>query len=338
MVKKYYTSPATVGAIPDADARYYTIMRLALPRDVGWIATASPATPLKLAKAGVAHAERLIRDVRDGTLTPPGGMPETVRRDLSARLRPDKTAARRLDAVIHREGELLPKHCWNLAFLANWTGGTLGLHLHDFPHYFGDTPIRDIGLLATEGRMSIPMEDGSAQGVLDVTSNFFEFIDDDIETPGNSDAIRCHEVTPGRVYRIIMTNSAGFYRYDIGDRVLVHGFMGTAPLIEFLDRGSRVSSITGEKVTEWQVVRAFDLARTDRIAAATDFLVAPHWADPPHYQMGVECESVDAPALAERFDRELRALNLEYASKRKTDRLGPVVVIPLAAGALQAVL
>ena len=45
--------------------------------------------------------------------------------------------------------------------------------------YFGATPVRDVGLIASEGRMTIPMQDGTPAGVLDVTTHYFEFIPED---------------------------------------------------------------------------------------------------------------------------------------------------------------
>ena len=50
--------------------------------------------------------------------------------------------------------------------------GKLGCHAK----YFADTPVRDIGLLASEGRFTIPLTDASPAGVLDIQSHFFEFI------------------------------------------------------------------------------------------------------------------------------------------------------------------
>ena len=147
LVRKYYVTPRHTGHISDPEARYYAIMRFAVPRDVAWGITASPATQLKLARAAARHAERLIRDINDGTLRPPGEIPEPVQRALMPNSHPDHAMAARLTALVEKHGELLPKYYWDLAFLANWTGGTLGLHLQDFPHYFGDTPVRDIGLL-----------------------------------------------------------------------------------------------------------------------------------------------------------------------------------------------
>jgi hypothetical protein len=334
LVRKYYVTPRQTGHISDPEARYYAIMRFAVPCDVAWGITASPATQLKLARAAARHAECLIRDIHDGTLRAPGEIAEPVQRALMPDSQPDRATAARLTALVEKHGELLPKHYWDLAFLANWTGGTLGLHLQNFPHYFGDTPVRDIGLLATEGRVSACLQDGSPAGVLDAGGSFFEFVDAEADA---SDALaihRCHEVIPGREYRVLLTTSAGFYRYDIGDHVLVHGFEGQAPVLEFLHRGLHVSSVTGEKLTEWQVTAAFERCSGELGLPVSNFVLAPCWADPPFYRLHIEQSVQNTDRLVRLFEVELSAMNMEYGSKRSSGRLGPIVVNRLPSGTL----
>jgi hypothetical protein len=334
LVRKYYAAPRSVARIPDADARYYTIMRLAIPKDVSFMVTANPATQLKLARAADGAAEQIIRDIRDGTLNARMPIPPELRGELEARLRPDPTTSRRLEALRARSGRLLPRDYWHLAFLANWTGGTLGLYLQQFPEYFGETPVRDVGLLASEGRMSIPIADGTPAGVLDVCGNFFEFIpaeDADSPTPM---VFRAHELAAGRDYELLLTTDAGFYRYRIGDVVRVTGFLGPTPLIEFLHKGVNSCSLTGEKLTEQQAVIAFGRVQRELRFAAAHFVLAPHWADPPYYVLHAE-EPCPASA-ANRMDASLRAVNIEYESKRSSRRLGPVRLNLLPIGFLAA--
>ena len=58
----------------------------------------------------------------------------------------------RLEGIVARTGRLLPKDVWpSLQFLGNWTGGTMGAYLRSYPEFFGDRPVRDIGLIASEG-------------------------------------------------------------------------------------------------------------------------------------------------------------------------------------------
>ncbi len=334
LVQKYYVCPSIVNRISDSTARYYTIMRLSIPRDVAWMITASPATQVCLGNTAAAHADQIIKDIHDGTLTAPGPIPDMVRSDLQSRLRPDVATARRLQDLANKHGELLPKHYWRLSLLSNWTGGSMKLHLQQFPRLFGETPIRDIGLLATEGRVSIPFQDHSATGVLDVESSFFEFVETGEHESGNPDVRQCHELTPGHTYRVIMSTSAGFFRYDLGDHVLMHGYHGQAPIVEFLHRGAFVSSMTGEKLTEWQVTTAFERSCISLGITPTTFVLSPVWGEVPAYRLHVEqvCPSIDK--LIQGFDEELCRLNIEYSSKRNSNRLGPISINVLPAGIL----
>lgn len=331
IVRRFYVTPPCVGYIHDSGVRYYTIARLALAGDVGFMITANPATLLRIARSADTNAEQLFRDVADGTLRPPGGtIPKRVERELVPRLRADPVRAKFLEDVAAKTGRLLPKDVWRLGFIATWTGGTMGLYLRDFPEYFGDVPIRDIGLLASEGRMSIPVEDHTPSGILDVTANFFEFIPADEIESSQPTVLRSHEVQVGAEYFILLTTSAGFYRYNIGDQVRVTGFCGQAPMIEFLHKGLHVASLAGEKLTEQQVVLAFERACRDVDINATTFVLAAQWGECPFYRLHIEEGAARAQALQRRLgeamDRQLRSANIEYASKQDTARLGPVEV------------
>ncbi|MCH8253705.1 MAG: GH3 auxin-responsive promoter family protein [Planctomycetes bacterium] len=334
LVRKYYAVPSCVAMVSDPEARYYTMMRFAVPKDVGFMVTASPATQLRLARSAESHAARLVRDVHDGTLSAPGEIPDAVTETLRRHLSPDPSTAARLDRSIRHFGALLPRHYWRLALLANWTAGSMRLHLQDFPRYFGDAPVRDIGLIATEGRVSVCLRDGDPAGVLDVEGCFFEFVDAASGRDDSGTVYRCHELTVGAEYRVLMTTASGFYRYDIGDHVRVARYEGLAPVIEFLNRGAYSSSITGEKLTERQVVLAFDRACRGLGTSITTFVIAPVWDEPPFYRLHVDQPARAVDSIADEMDRALGEVNIEYASKRKSGRLGPIVVNVLAAGTL----
>jgi hypothetical protein len=330
LVRRYYVVPPEIAYVSDAAARYYSVLRFSIATNAAFVVTASPATQLRLAKIGDEKAQCLIRDVRDGTIAHEFEIPADVRRKLENRLHPDPGTASRLESILHSTGRLLPKHYWNLGFLANWTGGTMGLYLRDFPEYFGDVPVRDIGLLASEGRMSIPIEDGSPSGILDVADNYFEFIPKDEYGTTQPTVLGASELESGQEYFILLTTSAGFYRYDIGDLVRVTGFHREAPLIEFLHKGQHTSSLTGEKLSEKQVVMAFENI-ADRFGyEGRNFVLAPKWGEVPHYLLHLESDhdldAARAQMLAKAIDERLRAINIEYDSKRSSGRLGPVQV------------
>jgi hypothetical protein len=245
--------------------------------------------------------------------------------------------ARRLDAIANRTGRLLPKDYWpNLNFLANWTGGTMGAYLHAYPEVFGERPVRDVGLIASEGRMSIPVDDGTTAGILDIRHHYFEFVPEDRGDDDQPETVEAVDLIEGRNYFILLTTAGGLYRYRIHDLVRCVGFHGRTPLVEFLNKGAHISSLTGEKLSEFQVVAAVNEAQRALGLRLASYLLLPAWGEPPHYDLLVEETDLDGGAAADRLaaavDERLKAVNVEYDNKRATIRLGPVRTRRIVAG------
>ncbi len=67
----------------------------------------------------------------------------------------------------------------------------MGAYLRGYPEIFGERPVRDVGLIASEGRMSIPIADGTPAGMLNIRHHYFEFIpggQDDQDNPDTDEA------------------------------------------------------------------------------------------------------------------------------------------------------
>ncbi len=333
IVQRMYVVPEAVSGIPEPESRYYTTLRCGVGRDVAIITTANPSSTIRLIEVGQKHAERLIRDVADGTVCPPDSLPES----LSGRLpfRPNRKLARHMEAGLKRDGQLLPKHFWKIEFLTNWTGGTLGLFLRRLRELFGDVPIRDIGLLASEGRFSIPIQDSTPAGLAEITGNFLEFIPAECAEQSDPPTLRAEQTEIDKEYFLVVTNWAGLWRYHIGDRVRVVDRFGHSPVFEFLSRGQHTANITGEKLTEHQVVEAMQRATGGAIQR---FVMQGRFARQPYYELRFEqVDGLDVVRLSEQMDRTLCQLNLEYHSKRRSDRLGPVTAKILPPGTLAQV-
>jgi len=166
-------------------------------------------------------------------------------------------------------------------------------------------------------------------------SHFYEFIPVEAGQAESPRTLLAHELEEGASYVIVLTTSGGLYRYNIGDVVRVVGFMDEAPMLEFLNKGSGFSSVTGEKVSEFQVVQAAREASPADGTVVDTFMAVPEWGGPPHYSVLVEEGTLGEASevgFADRFDEALQRLNLEYESKRKTNRLGPVSFRRLSKG------
>jgi hypothetical protein len=342
IVRWIYCVPGCVGKVKDAAAKYYLAMRLSLPRKVGLIIAANPSTLVSLARAGDQEKETLIRDIRDGTLSNQFDIPPEVRAALTNRIRkrhPER--ARELEDIVQRTGTLYPKDCWpSDCVIGNWMGGSVGAYLRHYPRYFGATPVRDIGLIASEGRMTIPMSDGSPSGVLDVTSHYFEFIPEAEADSPQPTVLAAHELREGGTYFILLTTAYGLYRYNISDVVRCTGFHNGTPLVEFLSKGAHFANLTGEKVSEYHIARAMDDVLRALDLTLNVYSVAPCWDDEqPYYGLFLEradlASTEQGVQLTRALERRLGELNVEYASKRESQRLGPLRLALLPANAWQ---
>lgn len=327
IVRNMYTVPLEVAKIHEPEAKYYTALRLAIANPyIGLIMTANPSTLVHLGKMVDRERERLIRDLFDGTLAVRDALPDAVRDPLTRRCRKNRARAKELETLVSRTGQLAPKDFWpHLALAAVWTGGSAGAYLANMRKYFGDVPVRDHGLSASEGRMTIPFQDGRADGHLEVSTHFFEFLPEEDYDSANPTVLEAHELEEGRHYYILLTTTSGLYRYDIRDVVRCTGFHGTTPRLEFLHKGAHIANLTGEKISESQVVAAVRSSLQRLRLELSYFTVAPIWADVPHYRLHVESHDLPHPALARQLtaavDHTLGELNCEYAEKRATGRL-----------------
>ena len=214
----------------------------------------------------------------------------------------------------------------------------MGPYLRQLPQYYGEPPIHDLGLLASEGRFTIPLSGGTASGVLDIWSHYFEFIPEgEIDSPKPT-VLGAHELREGGSYFILPTTAYGLYRYHISDLVRVTGFHGRTPLVEFLGKGHRFANLTGEKLSEYHVTKAMDAVAWRVPQPVTAYSVAPVWDDrQPYYALFLEepdaADEVRLKHFLAEFDAQLGAENVEYAAKRESGRLGAMRAAILPAGA-----
>ena len=374
-IKRTYVAPRQAGHLRGAGseggpaenvtaAKYYLQWRFGVHSDVGSFVTPSPASLLNFARWGADHANLLADHTARGGLPDdafaPGGplagidLPRAVGEAAGRHLPPDPGRAAELRALVRSAGTLRPADVWpNLNILGCWTGGTLGHYLPLLPEWYssergGGVRVRDIGLIASEGRTTIPMRDGTPAGLLDVRAAFFEFVPEariDDETPP---VLLADELTPGETYYVLMTTPGGLWRYDIRDVVRCEGYAppeGSArelkraagpgtPLLSFLSKGRNFSNVAGEKLTEYQAAAAVGGALAARGHRLSAYALAPAFHNGwPRYELFVSDAEAPPPAIAGEVDRRLRAANVEYDAKRASGRLGAVVLRPAPAGA-----
>jgi hypothetical protein len=337
LIRRMYAVPYITGKIKDPKARYYVALRCSIARNVSQFMAANPSTLVQFARTLDAEKEHLLRDLRNGTLRADLDIAPAIRDEITRGLGRDAALAAHLGAVAEKAGRLLPTDVWPVegTVINTWTGGSMGPYLRQLPQYFGEPPIRDLGLLASEGRMTIPFADATPGGVLDIWSHYFEFIPEgEIDSPQPT-VLGAHEIVEGKSYYLIPTTAYGLYRYHISDLVRVTGFFGRTPVVEFLGKGHRFANMTGEKLSEYHVTKAMDAVARRSAQPVTAYSLAPVWDErQPYYGLFLEeADAADAVRLKQflaDFDRQLGEENIEYAAKREGGRLGPAraVLVP----------
>jgi len=337
LVRTKYCMPVVGSRIKDIESKYYAALRFSIYRDLGTIIAANPSTILAMARLGDREKQTLIRDLADGTIHPRWQIPAEIRAQLRVKTRKRRRdTVRNLERIVHETGRLLPKDYWpNMQFLSNWMGGTMRAYLGGYPEYFGEKPVRDVGLIASEGRMTIPIDDGTPAGLLDIRHHYFEFVPEEQADLAEPETLEATELSEGRNYFIVLTTAGGLYRYNIHDLVRCVGYHGKTPLIEFLNKGAHFSSLAGEKLSEHQVIAAVEASQRSVGLKLKSYLLLPCWCEPPYYSLLVEEDDLAKSAschLSQAVEAALCRQNIEYENKRTTLRLGPIRVVPIATG------
>lgn len=329
--------PAELNKVKGTASKQYLMLRIAIASSqVGMIATANPLTLINIARLADEQKENLIRDVRNGSLSDHVEIDSESRRQLS-RLYQNANRARasELESIIQRTDHLYPADFWpSMSVVSVWMGGAVAYYLPKVRQYFGDVPLRDHGLSASEGHMTSPMEDESTAGLLDYDAHYFEFIPVDEHGSKQPAILEADELETGRDYYILLTTLSGFYRYDIHDVVRCVGYVGKCPKLVFVSKGAHFSSLTGEKLSEVQVTQAVGEALRDVNLKIEHFSLVPVPGDPAYYLLLVEQPLAESMSreLAASVEKRLSEVNCEYEDRRASHRLGPVVIRSIPEG------
>ena len=331
-------SPSSVYLVEDFDLKYYVLLRLAAQHDVSLAAAINPSTLVLLAHKLEAHADRLVRDLTEGTLSGGEGLPKEVRAQVDRLLRSDPQAADRIRGSRKQYGRVLPTALWpRMSGLLSWKGGSAPFYLRQLQTLYPGLAVMDYGYVATEGGFSIPLSPEAAGGVVAVSGHVLEFVPEAKADQDNPETCLADELEVGARYRVLVTGCHGLYRYDINDVVECVGRVGATAEIAFVHKGGNMLSITGEKIGEQHVVLAGTRAEAATGVRLAGLSMAVELSDPPGYLFAVEGEqSIDDATghrLLEALEAGLRAVNLEYDAKRSSQRLAAPKLLLLAEGA-----
>jgi hypothetical protein len=291
--------PLSAGQISDMDAwRFFTLRSLLACEDLSFISVWSPTFLSLLLDAPPALAEPLLAAIHDGKAG--CDLPPEL-----AYFQPQPDRARRIAAAL-RSADL--SAIWpKLALISAWSHGAARGPFDSLRHRMPGIAFDGKGLMATEGVVTIS-HPCHAHPLPALAWSLIEFIGED----GRSHL--AHELEANGIYRIVITNRNGLYRYDLGDRVLCWQIAGGVPELAFLGRADLTCDMVGEKLDETFVTACLAQMHTHAILAPLD--------EPfPHYELlqDVARPAIDTHALENALDA-----NPHYAYARHLGQLGPI--------------
>lgn len=217
-----------------------------------------------------------------------------------------------LDTIRALRGEDAIRRLWpELKLVSCWTDAAAAMFVPALQEAFPHALIQGKGLLATEAAITIPLFDAPAP-VPFVDEVFLEFESRD------GSVRRLHELEHGAEYGVIVSQTGGFLRYRIGDRVQVAGRVYRTPCLKFLGRAGCSSDLAGEKLDEAlaRAVLAAELGPDGHCSYLTPI------TDPPGYCCVSDhaAAAADPDALALRLDRALSG-SFQYRQARHLGQL-----------------
>jgi hypothetical protein len=340
VLKSRQAIPYEMCEVEDYESRYYVILRNIVAAEISLVACINPSSTLLLAELAQKHAEDLIRDIYTGDLRAGLALPEDQYRFWRAQLEPDRDRARLLARLLADDGRLLPAKYWpKLEIMTSWKGPGIQTFIDRCREWYGELPWRDVGYGSSEFRTGLILSDEGSQNIPLPDNYFYEFVPEANREPylaGDEQPLGLHELEVGQQYLIIQTGKHGLYRYDIEDIVEVNGFHGRTPTIHFVQKAKTVTSITGEKIYETQLIEAMDRVAARRPELKPSFFVAYCDRQAANYKLCVEFEQPRPPEQLQEllglFEVALGEVNIEYPYKRESLRLHQPEIFQLQQG------
>lgn len=325
-----YAVPYEVFEIKDYALKYYVIARLSIEQpDVTYMASANPSTFHKLLDVINKNIDSIVSDIRTGKCKGIENVSPSVALAIKNRLKPNAKRAADLENLKNEKSEITFTDVWpHFNILSAWLGGSCGISLASIlPKFPEEVNVIEIGYVSSEFRGTITIDPSTNAGIPTLHENFFEFVE---QQDFENDILNfklLDELELNKMYYVFVTTTTGLYRYDMNDILKVDGFFNQTPTLKFMQKGKGATNITGEKLYEVQLIEA--VKAIEHICnVKIDFYQLIANEEGSHYEFYFEPKTkieVSSDHIIELLDEHLQKLNIEYATKRQSDRLTKII-------------
>lgn len=184
-----------------------------------------------------------------------------------------------------------------------------------------DIEIRDPGIYASEGRISLGITGHDAAGILMANEIFYEFCPK-LSVDKYGKPVTIEKLKLNKSYKVLITTPEGLYRYDMGDVIQVIDFKKKLPIIKFVNRNNFLN-IVGELAPESQLIKAMQITCKQFSISPKLFTYIPYHktlAKRPRYEVLFEAKDSFPKTIAKEFilflDKTLQEQIQDYRQMR----------------------
>jgi|GEM_PF-2406220 len=166
------------------------------------------------------------------------------------------------------------KDIWpGLTLAGCWTQGPCSVYAHHLAQELGDTvSLLDGTYSATEGWLTVPIDNEHQGGVLHPRTHIVEFIEEN-QPIKKENLLSCAQLALGKKYEVFLTTAMGFVRYRLKDVVECTGYFNKTPIIRFCYKVSRLL-LASRLLLDFFALTESDLRRA---LAEVDIHIKPYW-------------------------------------------------------------
>lgn len=218
-----------------------------------------------------------------------------------------------------------------------WDGGYVYPFIERLKQYLPHTEHIPMYSMSTETIESLPHRINGRIVFLPVMKGVLpEFMDND----GN--LWPAHQIEPGFTFTLVVTDKWGLSRYDTSDQFEVREIIEGLPHIRFKRRRNITSSVTGEKISEEQVLQ-LNLKLKEEFPEIRKYSLSLYPVfenDCPGYHLAIlsSGEEVSTDIISEKAEEILSGINSEYKAKVSSGRLRKIEAFKLSVAELAGIM
>ncbi|XP_020272218.1 jasmonic acid-amido synthetase JAR1-like [Asparagus officinalis] len=342
-------SPEEVIFSPDFDQALYChlLCGLIYSNDVQYIASAFAHSIVHAFRTFEQIWEELCENIRYGVLSDKI-TDQSVRLSVSKILHPNPELADTIEqkcAGLSNWYGLIPELWPNAKYVYGIMTGSMEPYVRKLRHYAKNLPLLSAYYGASEGWIAANVnprrEIESVAYAVFPNISYFEFIPVIGE---NEETVGLTEVEIGKEYEVVITSSAGLYRYKLGDIVKVTGFHNSTPELQFVCRKNLLLTINIDKNTEKDLQAAVEkcsqLLSSEKIEVVDFTSYIDLSSEPGHYVIFLELSSdVEQETLNDCCDcLDAAFVDVGYVGSRKAHGIGPLELRVVKRGTFERIM